>query len=83
MFFQPNLMFVGTARSCGTPEMCFTRVGSSLTHKHLTVHEYSNLLQTFVNCDRKKIIELGPAPLFHTRLRTLSVCTVKNDIMEP
>jgi hypothetical protein len=35
--FQPSLLFLGKARclpSIGTPERCFTLVGSCLTRKH-------------------------------------------------
>jgi hypothetical protein len=47
--------------------MCFTQVGSGLTHKHKTRQEiitkdrYSSSLQTFVNYDRKKFHNIGPA----------------------
>ncbi len=61
--FQPSLMFVDKARSHplrGSPEICFTQVGSGLTHKHYTSLEKlakdkdSRLLQTFVNYACKK-----------------------------
>jgi hypothetical protein len=56
---RPILMFVGKAMSLncsGTPERCFTRVGSSLTCKHYTRLErlsrikYYSLFRTFINC---------------------------------
>jgi hypothetical protein len=48
--------------------MCFTHVGSGLTHKHLTRleklsrGEHSSLLQKFVNYDSKKFHNIGPRP---------------------
>ncbi len=61
---QPSLMFVGKAKSLTqsrAPKRCQSRVGSSLTPKHLTWLErpasdkHSSLLQTFVNYDRKNL----------------------------
>jgi hypothetical protein len=62
-------MFVGKASSLpesGAPEMCFTWVGSWLTHKHYTILErlagdkHSSLFQKFVAYDCKKFYNIGP-----------------------
>jgi hypothetical protein len=49
------------------PERYFTRVGSSLAHKHqpwlevLVMDKYSSLLQTFMNYNHKKsFLAFGP-----------------------
>ncbi len=70
-------MFVGKAKSIpksGAPEMCFTQVGSGLTHKYQARLEknprgkYSSLLQKSVNYGRKKFCNIG--------LRNKYFCTV-------
>jgi hypothetical protein len=62
-------MFVGKARGLpysGAHERCFTWVGSCLTCKHYTIlerlarDEHYSLLQIFVNCDRKILLNIGP-----------------------
>ncbi len=67
--FQPSLMFVGEVRSLpqrGSLERCFTRVGSSLTHKRQTRLErfarnkHSSLLQKSVNNSCKMFYSTGP-----------------------
>ncbi len=66
--FQPSLMFVGEARGLpqsGTPERCFTLVGSGLTCKHqtrlerLSQNKHCSLLRKFVNYARKKFYNIG------------------------
>ncbi len=58
---QANLIFAGKARS-GEPEKCSALVGFCLAHKHctmlenLTKDEHSNLLGTFINHIRKKVL---------------------------
>jgi len=66
--FKPSLMFVGQAGAYPSeaPFSFFTRVGSGLTHKHLTRLEklaedkHSRLLHKFVNYGQKSFITLGP-----------------------
>jgi hypothetical protein len=66
--FQPNLLFVGMAKSLplsGALERCFTWVGSFRTHKHCTIlerlarDEHSSLLQKLVTYGRKKVYKIG------------------------
>ncbi len=59
-------MLVGKVTSSGEPKKGFTRVSSGLTHKRLNMlemlarDEHPSLLQTFVNCERKSYLALGP-----------------------
>jgi hypothetical protein len=63
--------------------MCFTRVGSRLTHKYLTWlkrlarDKHNSLLQTFVNYSRKKFYNIGPR--FHI-VKLMFVQANNNDL---
>ncbi len=64
--FQPNLMFVGKARSLpqnGAPERCFTWLSSSLAYtslKRLGRDKQSSLLPKLVIYGQKKGYNIGP-----------------------
>ncbi len=59
----------------GTPERCFTWVGSSLTHKHQTMLEklardkHSSLLRKFVKLRTKNFYNIGPWCRFNVEHR--------------
>jgi hypothetical protein len=86
--FQPTLMFAHKVRSLpesGVLKRCFTRVGSSLTHKHYIRLEkpirdkHSSLLRTLLNYSRKKFITLCPAIIF-IKLFALSLSLRENKL---
>ncbi len=63
--FQPNIMFVGKARSLplsGAPERYSPAILANIRLDRIARNEYSSLLQTFVNYDRKKFYNTRPRP---------------------
>jgi hypothetical protein len=67
-------MSAGKARSLSksrAPEICFTRVGSGLTHIHYIIlaisvsYKHSKLFQTFVNYICKKCYNIVPHCRIH------------------